>query len=626
MRKAEVAKARANDILQDSEKRYRLLAENISDVVWINDFHRLLWVSPSIERVYGYGTEEYLADPWKGMAPADKEVAMASFGEHIRMHREGKNASPWQLEFAVTRKDGRVVWTESTYTFLLSDEGRPIGALGTSRDITERRRAEVTLQDSERRYRLLAENVTDGVWTINKQGLITYISPHLRKLIHYDETNLFDARPMMKMVDHAHREAANKVFREALACARRGSRKDLTRTWSVEWQMALNDRPPRWYEARIGILRDDANRADGLVCVVRDIDDRKRAEHLFRTLADSSPIAIYILENGKFRFANRQFELYAGYPEQELMGMPASRFILAKDREKVKRTAIAMLKGDRSDPYEYRYVNRDGTVRWVLERVTSIDFNGERATLGNFMDITERKRYEEALRDSEAHLRMLSKRIIEVQEQERARIARDLHDQLGQELVFLKIKAVALAEQLGGASVVHEPALELVNLIDQVKATSHRLATSIRPGMLDDLGLAKALQWYAGEFEKRTSIACFVDVPGNDIDVPGPIATAAYRIVQEAFTNVCRHAKATTINLRIKERANTMTLQIWDNGRGFEANALNGGEALGLIGMRERARLLGGKLTVSSRPGKGTRITASFPYTAPSLEGAVELD
>jgi signal transduction histidine kinase len=157
-------------------------------------------------------------------------------------------------------------------------------------------------------------------------------------------------------------------------------------------------------------------------------------------------------------------------------------------------------------------------------------------------DVTERKIHEQALKRSESQLRLLSQRVLQVQEDERARIARDLHDQLGQELVYLRMKAQSLAEQIGESSDAHESVAELVNLIDQTRSTSHRIAVSVSPPILDDMGLVRAVRQCAGDFSRRSSIACFVDAPIGNIGVPKDVATAAYRILQEALTNVWKHA------------------------------------------------------------------------------------
>jgi signal transduction histidine kinase len=203
--------------------------------------------------------------------------------------------------------------------------------------------------------------------------------------------------------------------------------------------------------------------------------------------------------------------------------------------------------------------------------------------------------------------------MLEIQETERGRFARDLHDQLGQDLVFLKIQAEALAGSLADAPRLQEKAVEIANVADRLKTTSSRIAASIGPGILDGLGLVRAVEWCAEDFERRTGISCPVDTPIADIKVGQPTATAAYRILQEALTNVWRHANASQVEVKLEKEGDWVTLTVADNGVGISAGLLSRKSTLGFLGMYERARLAGGSLTVNSASGKGTRIVVRLP-------------
>ena len=232
-------------------------------------------------------------------------------------------------------------------------------------------------------------------------------------------------------------------------------------------------------------------------------------------------------------------------------------------------------------------------------------------------DITDLKQTEKELRHSEAQLRLLSQRAINNQEEERARIARELHDELGQELTAFKIEAVSLAERLGNPG-VGDRAWKLVNLADQLIETVHRTAANLRPEILDKLGLVRAIQWYAEDFERHTGISCpidVIDVEDEDITNRKGVATNAYRILQEALTNVLRHAKATQAKVRISKNHNKLVICISDNGVGMDVNKLTDELALGILGMRERASVIGGTLSIKSHPSKGTKVTACLPLS-----------
>jgi signal transduction histidine kinase len=194
------------------------------------------------------------------------------------------------------------------------------------------------------------------------------------------------------------------------------------------------------------------------------------------------------------------------------------------------------------------------------------------------------------------------------QEKERAAIARELHDELGQVLTALRMDAVWLQSLIKKAGLRGASrAAAMCDLIDSTIENVRGMAIRLRPGVLDDLGLVDALEWYAGEFERRSQIPCvfkFDDMPIID----GTVATAAYRIAQEALTNVARHASASRADVSLQGEDGRLVLTVTDDGAGFRAPSISETEALGLAGMRERASLVGGELTVDSSPGQGTRV------------------
>lgn len=363
----------------------------------------------------------------------------------------------------------------------------------------------------------------------------------------------------------------------------------------------------------------------------RKSDNLTDSESRYKLLADHMVDHVFILDlEGNTKFVSPFAKTLLGYSDEEadswIVGRnitPASLEVGAKVFQEIFAYAKRKKKGlSKSWTLQTEVMRKDGSTVWTESNIKLLyDTSGQPlGILGIARDITARKQAEEALKRSESQLRLLSWRILEVQEKERARIARDLHDQLGQEIVYLKMKAVMLAEQLSSGSVTHNQAMELVNLADQIQNDSHRIAGNIRPGMLDDLGLAKAVQWYAEEFERHTGLSCIIDTSGAQMDVPPAIATAAYRILQEALTNIWKHANAVQVEIEVITQVETVVLSISDDGIGFDHHSVLKGGALGLLGMQERAQLAGGKLTISSSPGKGTNITAILPLCIPQTE------
>ena len=217
----------------------------------------------------------------------------------------------------------------------------------------------------------------------------------------------------------------------------------------------------------------------------------------------------------------------------------------------------------------------------------------------------------ERLRESEDKLRRLAAHLISVREEERAHIAREIHDELGQVLTGIKMEVGWLAKRL------KEPALlekteSMAKLIDSTVQTVRKIATGLRPEMLDDMGLVAAVGWQAKEFQKRTGIRCRAKLPPErkfDLE----ISTCIFRIFQEILTNVARHSRATRVDVELAVTGEHFKLEVVDNGVGIADSDLYGRKSLGLLGMQERAMLFGGEVGIAGTPGQGTRVSVSIP-------------
>jgi signal transduction histidine kinase len=231
---------------------------------------------------------------------------------------------------------------------------------------------------------------------------------------------------------------------------------------------------------------------------------------------------------------------------------------------------------------------------------------------------SERQRAQEERQDSLNQLRALAGRLQTVREDERTRAARDIHDDLGQALTALKLEFTALLRDLpSDERPARRRAQSISTLLDATIQSTRRIATELRPGILDDLGLADAVEWVAEEFQARTGTRVQVCLSGVDAAMDGERATALFRILQETLTNVARHANATHVDVRLTQGNGILTLEVHDNGRGITREQLSGRSALGLLGMRERAVLLGGELIITGAPGLGTTVRVRIPLTPP---------
>jgi signal transduction histidine kinase len=226
---------------------------------------------------------------------------------------------------------------------------------------------------------------------------------------------------------------------------------------------------------------------------------------------------------------------------------------------------------------------------------------------------SERKRAENQLQRSFELLRTLSQRLDVVREEERTRIARELHDELGVRMTCMKMDLSRLLAMMRESLFPREKMEEKVRAmsaeVDSTIAEVQRLAAELRPGVLDDLGLLAAIEWQCQDFERRSGIRCLCEASFDEINISPSRATAAFRICQEALTNVARHAKATFVRVLVKEKGDEVLIEIQDNGQGIPAEKLTDASSLGLLGMKERSMAIGGRLDIAGWPGKGTTVT-----------------
>jgi signal transduction histidine kinase len=319
---------------------------------------------------------------------------------------------------------------------------------------------------------------------------------------------------------------------------------------------------------------------------------------------------------------------FASHGCLDLTGYAAADFIRNKkvsfgelihpeDRDKVWDDVQSAVREKRPFLLTFRITTATGNEKWVWEQGIGI-FSSEgtvEALEGFICDTTASKRDADALGAHAQRLRSLSHRLLHVQETERHHIARELHDQVGQLLTGLKLNLEML--QHGNADFAGATLAGALNLINELTTRMRSLSLDLRPSMLDDLGLLPALLWHFDNYTKQTHVRVGFRHDGLDRRMAPDIETAAYRIVQEALTNVARHAVVDEAEVRCSASQTQLHIQVEDHGKGFDSEAeLHSHTTSGLSGMRERAALLGGHLTVDSTPGQGTRVIAEIPLSS----------
>jgi signal transduction histidine kinase len=226
---------------------------------------------------------------------------------------------------------------------------------------------------------------------------------------------------------------------------------------------------------------------------------------------------------------------------------------------------------------------------------------------------------QEALQHLLGQLRLLTARVQRAREEEAKRVAREIHDELGQTLTAIKIELSSLVHDLPTAR--KRQSADIVELVDGAIQSVRRICTDLRPSILDDLGFVAALEWAVGEFEARTRTRCRLDLPRDEIAINQECTTALFRIFQETLANVARHANATEVSVRLTKEDGNLALEVHDNGTGISEERLSGRGSLGILGMRERAQLIGAEFTITGGAGKGTTVRVGI--NIPEVIGAI---
>jgi PAS domain S-box-containing protein len=323
-----------------------------------------------------------------------------------------------------------------------------------------------------------------------------------------------------------------------------------------------------------------------------------------------TPAVVYIKDKaGRYTLVNTRYEELFNVRNTDIRSKTDDDVLPKQVADQFRASDAKVLKESRSLQVEEYIQQSDGFHTYLAVKFPIYDETGAiSGVCGILNDIT-------AVKKAQTQLRRLSGSIMANQEKERSAIARELHDELGQVLTALRMDSVWMYERFKSSDPnAAKRALTMCHLIDKNIEDVRGMAFRLRPGVLDDLGLVDALEWYTADFERRTEIACVFEhenVPRlNDI-----VSTAAYRIAQEALTNIARHSGAGRVKVSLRSSNGYLSLAVVDNGQGFDALHLSESEGLGVAGMRERANLVGGFLDVKSRPQKGTRVYLKVPMT-----------
>ena len=483
------------------------------------------------------------------------------------------------------------------------------------RDITLRKKAEESIKALAVRNEQILLTMQDGFVLMDTQRNIVDVNPSYCSMLGYSRDELLKMK-----IDEIEVKLSMDLLDKRL--------EDVKRTGSVkfEGQNKRKDGTVIDVEISTSVMETDGQML--VAAFIREITERKRAEeqlsgerNLLRSLIDNLPDYIYVKDRqSRYIISNKAFvDLVGAVGEGDTVGKKVTdlfnREIWAINESEDKRV---LDRGDQVIDRDEPIVTRSGENLWLLTTKIPLKDKEGRVIgiLGISKDITERKRAEKALQKSYEDIRELASHLENIREEERISIAREIHDELGQQLTVLKMDISWLNKKLIDADEnVRTKITDLLQLLETTVKTVRKISSELRPSMLDDLGLVAALEWQSQEFEKRSGVKSNFLAIVPEMEIDKKVSTQIFRIYQESLTNVARHSQATEVMATLKFEKGNLILTIIDNGQGFVITGIENKKTLGILGMKERAAMMGGEYNIESTPGRGTTIIVQVPVS-----------
>jgi PAS domain S-box-containing protein len=607
-------------------KQARLL-DLSSDAIFVRDAgdHVTYWNKAATE-LYGFTREEALGR-------VTHEILQTQFPEHLekiheQLHREGS----WNGELVHTRKDGTKVIVMSRWVLDREANGNARCILETNNDITQPKRTEKALRESEERFRAIVETTPECVKLVSADGTLLHMNKPGLEMVGARSADEVVGKNVYDLIALEDRDRF-KAFNERICRGEQGS---------LQFDIVGLEGKRRHLETHAAPLRNPDETVVHLA-VTADISERKQAEELlrtseerFRALVNASSDVVYRMSpdwSEMRELDGRGFIADTGKPRKDWL----NEYIHPDDEPIVLRAIREAVRTKSIFELEHRVRRTDGTLGWTNSRaVPLLNVNGEILEwFGAASDVTARKEAEDNFRklaqtlDAEVRartreleeqsnrVRQLSWRLLRSQDEERRHIARELHDSVGQTLTVLDINLELFMQEAGYKS------SEVASKIEEIQQTVQQLHREIRttsyllhPPLLDESGLYSAISWYLQGLRERSGLEVRVEISEQFGRLPSEMELVIFRLVQESLTNIHRHSESKTASIRIDRESNQITLDIRDQGKGMSSERMaevqSGRSGVGIGGMRERLRQFEGTMNIES-DSSGTRVFATIP-------------
>ena len=602
------------DYRRESDQWFQLLVETMSEGLGVNDdTGHFTYVNPKLCEILLYPSDDLIGHACgEFLDEANQQI----FRDHLAQSATG---APNAYELVWTARDGSQVFTWVSLKPIFDEEDHFLGGLAVVTNITEHRRVEEQLL----KLSSAVQQSATAVAITDPTGKIEYVNPKFTQLTGYGAEELIGQNLLFTQQD-------------SHVVAREHKRLWDARTGESSWQgeIQANTKDGRRYCAleQISPIQNSRGAPTHFLALFEDITNYKQTEEALREsekkysmLVEGSLTGICICQDERIVFTNNRAPEIFGYSKDELLGMPIASLIHPDDRAFLGDMHVERLgHADSPSHNECRGVKKDGAIIWFEERTARIDYRGRPALLENIVDTTEPMRMKMSLEKSETALRTLSAQLLTAQENERKRIAAELHDGVGQYLSTIKLSIDGVLKFVGAHAVKAggKPLAKLVSIVNHAVENAsdevRRISMNLRPSILDDLGVLTTIRWHCREFTTaHPGVRVRKRIKIEEQEVPVRLKIVIYRILQESLTNVVKHAGASLLSLGLRTTNERLELEIKDDGRGFDLGkpmvCTNSASGHGLASMRERTEMSGGSFSVESRPNAGTVIRASWP-------------
>jgi PAS domain S-box-containing protein len=602
--------------LAKSESELRIIHENITDIVWSLDKDtRLTYISPSVKRLLGYDVEYLIGKPiLEFIAKEYHQSARQNIQQRLTQGKEGGQV---HFQYDMVAIDGTRIPIEVSSNPVWDKDGTLLGFTGVTRNITERRKAEAIIHESEKRYHFLFDNMLNG---------LAYC-----QMVYDDSGNPVDFIYLEVNEAFGKLTGLTNVVGKRVTDVLPGIFQMDGELFNIYGRVALTGEPENceilikslghWFSVSIYCPLKNH-----IVAIFDVISERKNSEEKllaseveFRNVFENSIIGIsqYYPEGNLIRINKAYAEMH-GYPDSSSMlkEVGNNTQILSLNPDDMKKVLGTLDTTGYMAPTEFKLNRRNGEKFWALVGAKQVKDNAGKLLYlhTEYIDIASQKKLEQELRKSKEVLEKLNQHLVDIREFESNQIALNLHDDLGQKLTAINFDIAWLKRRIGVQSQtvkekIEEMSQTIISTIESIKETSSLL----RPAILFDLGLVPAIKAQLSHFEKQTGIKCHFLCDPERFILDNRISIILYRILQESLTNIARHSGASSAEICLNVFKNKIGMSIKDNGKGINKDQINSIKSMGIEGIKERVRSAQGKITIRGIHGSGTTIKVLIP-------------